>query len=766
MLTRFGRLLYRLRWVILIGALLVSATTAWIGKDVFSVLGSTSIDDPHSQSAQAQELIQSRLNNGEADIVILMSDPPLRPLDQPFAQAATQLMNKLQARPEVLSITSYYSTHDASLLSHDGRETIALVSLSPHGDRQQNYTKLKPLLRSPVLHLEIGGPLASNDQFNTQIKADLARAEMISLPITALLLVVIFSGLLAAALPLLIGLLAIVCSFAVLCGLARVSSVSNFAINVVTFMSVGLAIDYSLFIVTRFREELKLARDDVSGALQRTVATAGRTVLFSGLTVCTSLSALLLFPETLLRSVGLGAISAALVAMVAALTVLPALLAVVGRHINVLSFQQLFRRRTAKRSSGAYKNKFWYRISHFVMHWPAPVSLITLGALLLFGLPLLHVAFSMPDERSLPADQSARVVHERLQSNFPQLNKSQTIIAIRTRGDALSASNLSLLETYVQHIKHIHGVTSVESLVTISPSLSLSDYQQLYAHPSSNAQIAAAAGRYANGNVTRVTVTTSAPDRSTSDEQIVRQIRAIHVASGFVPLVGGNSAQQLDLFANLRTVIPRAALVMGLAIFVLLFLMTGSIILPLKALLLNVLSLAATFGILVWIFQDGYLHQWLDFQSVGSLDSTQPVLIFAIAFGLSVDYEVFLLSRIKEQLVLDSVHEAIVQGLQQTGWLITSAAALLAVVVGVFATSRIILVQEIGVGVALAVVIDATLVRVMLVPALMRMLGRFSWWAPKPLRVLWEWVGLEERTEVPVAPPNKLRKVRLTKVEK
>ena len=384
------------------------------------------------------------------------------------------------------------------------------------------------------------------------------------------------------------------------------------------------------------------------------------------------------------------------------------------------------------------------------MRFPIPVALAVVGILVVLGLPFLHASFSTPDVQVLPAGQEARVVSERLAQDFPQNGASELIIAIRTPGNALATRNLASLDTYVREIEAMPGVVQVQSLVTVDPTLTLAEYQQLYANPSANPQLANAAAELANGDATKVMVELQSADFSAATENTVRQIRAIRAPGGLVPLVGGETPYQMDLFANLRATLPYALLVMALAIFVLLFLMTGSIVMPMKAIVLNTLSLTATFGALVWIFQDGHFERLLNFQSSGSIDGTQTILIFALAFGLSMDYEVFLLSRIKEQF--DATHDnraAVASGLQRTGWLITSAALLFAVVLAAFSTSEIVFLKEIGIGLAIAVLMDATLVRALLVPATMRLLGQWNWWAPRPLRALWQRVGLSESAAAP-----------------
>ena len=750
MLARLGGFLYRMRWSGITVALVIVVTAAVYGSSLFSLLKSGGFTDPNSQSSQAQTLLTTKLGGASADVIILMRSDSLHVTDPAFASAAKQVLTTVQARPAVASVTSYFSTQSTSFVSRDGHETFAVVQLKPQdeGTKESDYKQMQSLITSPTLQISVGGNVPVSIAINAQVSADLEHAEIITFPIVTILLFIVFGGLVAALLPLLIGGIAILGAFAVLHVLANFTDISIFSINVVTMLGLGLAIDYALFIVTRFREELRPDESDVQGALRRTMATAGRTVAFSGLTVSTSLLGLLFFPEVFLRSMGIGAIAAILVVLVASLTILPIMLALLGRRVNALSIRGLFRRRprASQDAHGA-----WYRLSQGVMRWPVPIAVGVLAVLLLLGTPFLHIAFSTPDVRVLPANQTTRVVSDRLAQDFAQQGNSQLVIAIRTPGNALASANLVSLDNYVQDIQAIPGVLRVDSLVTVSPSLSLAQYQQLYAHPGVNPQLTAVATQLANGDVTKVTVELQSAERSATTQDIVRQVRAITAPGGLVALVDGVTPEQMDLLASLGATIPYALLVIAVAVFMLLFLMTGSVVIPIKAILLNILSLTATFGGLVWIFQDGHLQNLLNFTSLGSIDATQPVLIFAIAFGLSMDYEVFLLSRIKERFdATGDNREAIASGLQRTGWLITSAALLLAVVLGAFGTSKIIFIQEIGVGLAIAVIMDATLVRMLLVPATMRLLGRWNWWAPAPLQALWRRIGVSETAIHPV----------------
>ena len=717
MLARFGGMLYRTRWLVLLLALLIVAGAAVFGTGVFGSLKSGGFNDPASESSRAQALLDTKLGGATADVVILMSNSSLKATDATFMDAATQMLAKLKARPEVASVTSYYSTHSASLLSRDGHETFAVVQLKAKDEatKEKDFKTIEPLMTSPTIETKVGGNVAVNVAVNKQVSSDLERAELITFPIVAILLLIVFGSLVAASLPLLIGGVAIMGAFAILRAIAGWTDVSIYAANVVTMLGLGLAIDYALFIVTRFREELG-GGDDVKGAIERTMSTAGRTIMFSGLTISTSLLALLIFPVMFLRSIGMGAIAATLIAMLAALTILPALLAVLGRRVNALSLQRLFRRRTSsQRYDAALETKgVWYRISETVMQHPVVVGLSVLAILVILGLPFLRVTFATPDVKVLSTQQEARIVSDRLSQDFIQQGNSQLVIALQTPGNVLSSTNLASLDSYVHTIEGIPGVVSVESVVTLNPSLTLADYQQLYAHPGVNPQVTAIAAQLANGDTTKITIAMQPADHTTAAENIVSQVRAIHAPGGLVPLVDGVTAYQIDLLASLRATLPYALLVIIIAVSVLLFLMTGSLLMPIKAIVLNILSLSATFGALVWIFQDGHLQNLLGFQSTGSIDATQPILIFAIAFGLSMDYEVFLLSRIKERYdATGDNREAVSSGMQQTGRLITSAALLLAVVLLAFGTSKIIFIQEIGIGLAIAVIIDATLVRML-----------------------------------------------------
>jgi trehalose monomycolate/heme transporter len=756
MLSRLGGALHRARWTALAVSLLLVIGAAVYGVGLFGTLKSGGFLDPNAESTREANLVAGRFPKSSTDMVLVLRSDTLSVTDPAYADAATALLASLSARSEVESVSSYFTTHNLAFLSRDGHETFALVRFTGPDEsaKDKQFTAVRSSLTSPTLEVLAGGDVPINVAFNAQIGKDIERAEMVTLPIVAVLLVIIFGGLVAAVLPLIIGAVAILLAFALLRPVSDVTSVSIFTTNVVTMLGLGLSIDYALFMTTRFREELSIAGADTRQALRRTMATAGRTVLFSGLTVGTSLLGLLVFPEYFLSSMGLAASAAVLAAMLASLTMLPALLAVLGPRVNALSIGRALRRARGRPASAPVDaHGWWYRLSMAVMRWPVPVALVVVVVLLGVGSPFLRAKFSLTDVSALPADQPSRVATERFTRDFALEGGMQLEIAVRTSGSPFSPANLASLDAYVRQIEALPGVVRVDSLVTLDPSLTLSAYQQLYADPSASPQIAAAAAHYASGDVTLLTVAATPQDLSTAAESLVRQVRAITPAGDLHPLVGGFSATQVDTFSSLRAAIPQAVLVIVVAMLVLLYLLTGSVLLPLKAIVLNTLSLSATFGALVWIFQDGHFARELGFNAAGSLDATQPVLIFAIAFGLSMDYEVFLLSRIREQYDATGNNRlAVAVGLQRTGRLITSAALLLAIVLGAFATSGIVFIKMIGIGLAIAVIMDATLVRALLVPATMRLLGTRNWWAPRPLRALWRRIGMREVETAPAWP--------------
>ncbi len=753
MFAALGRFIYQRRWLVLAAGLIFIIISGVYGTSVFGFLKSGGFYDPTSESYQASIGVQQQLNKGETPLLVLFSSPSMTVDDSAYAQAVAATLAKAQGHAGVGSITSFYTTNKTAttLVSNDRKSTYALMGLTGDDVSQANTLKqLRPLLTSPQLQVRLGGAPPINEEVNAQVSKDLATAESLTFPILAVLLILIFGSLVAAALPLAVGGLSILGAFLIVRIIANFTDMSIFSINVITILGLGLAIDYSLFMVSRFREELSRHQGDVPAALTRTMQTAGRTVLFSGLTVAISLLSLKLFPLMMLQSMGMGGAAAAIVAVLAALTVLPAMLAALGTRVNALSIQSLLRGRgkqaaSATETTAPANTGFWYRTSQLVMRRPVVVLVVTLIPMLLVGTPFLHVNLATPDARSIPTTHESRVVSDILTTQFPGNDNVPVELLIHSDSDVLTTNNLNKLYDYTRVLAAVPGVTRVDSLVTLDPRLDKAAYAAFYTSRAQNPQAAQAAAQYANADYSEIKLIYDGDPHSAAAQAIVQDVRALPQPAGMQVQVGGQSALLSDLLSGLLGRAPYVFALIVVVIFVLLFLMLGSLVIPLKAVILNVLSLSVSFGALVWVFQDGHFADLLGFTPLGSIDATQPILIFAIAFGLSMDYEVFLLSRIKESFDRTGDNTASVAlGVQKTGAIITSAAVLLVIVIGSFISGEVVFIKEIGLGLGLAILVDATLVRMLLVPATMRLMGRYNWWAPAPLVALYRRIGMSE----------------------
>jgi trehalose monomycolate/heme transporter len=726
MFEALGRLMYRRRrWVIALALVVVGFGGVW-GTGASRHMTNAGFDDPHSDSTRATQVAERKLGRGASDVIIVYRSDELTVDDPAYAAAVHKSLGELP-QDVIARTTSYWTTGAPSLVSHDRHSTGAVLALTGDEDqREKNLARIKDNLTAPGLDIRVGGGTTINSDIDEHLSADIARAEAISLPIVGVLLVLIFGSLAAATLPVAIGGVAILGAFTSLRGFTYVTEVSVFAINVVTILGLGLAIDYGLFMVSRFREEIR-RQDTVENALARTMATSGRTVAVSGITVAISLAGLLIFPQVFLRSVGFGGTSAVLIAMIAALTVLPALLAVLGPRVDALSVRPLPRRlmrRPDARPADAHHGA-WYRIAHAAMARPLVCSTVVVVLLVSVALPFLRVQFGGIDVRVLPERTESRVVAETIERDFPP-GPSGPIEAVVTLPEAAdSPAGRPALASYAQSVgalSDVDGATVTETA----------------------------------GDTARVAIAYDGDPLSDDARTLVGEIRDVPAPPGGTVLVGGRSAQLTDLLHSLGSLLPWMALLVGTTTFVLLFLAFGSIVLPVKALVMNVLSLGASFGALVWIFQEGHLSEFLNFTPTGFVETTQPILVLAIVFGLSMDYEVFLMSRIREQYDLTGDNTtAVATGLQRTGGIITSAALLLLVVIGAFASSRITFVKMISVAMFIAIVIDATIVRILLVPATMRLLGRANWYAPGPLRRFYARYGIRESDGEPASEPDR-----------
>lgn len=728
MFESLGRFVYRGRWTLLVLSLVAAILVAPFGLELFGRMVDGGFEDPGAESTTSARWNDEWYSGNTPDVVVLYRHATVKVADERYRQAVHEVLKALPSS-KVRRIVTYWSSRSKQLLSKDGYATYALITLRGGPQtKQQNYAAIKDKLRVANLDVRIGGSVPLVKDLNDQTGADLARAETISMPVLLVLLVLVFGSLVAAGLPLIVGLFSVLGALVLLRLLTEVTDVSVFSLNVVTMLGLGLAIDYSLFVLSAFREEIR-AGATREQAVVRTMATAGRTVAFSGLTVATALLGLLLFPQMFLRSIGLGAAAVVVVAMVSALVVLPAVLAVLGPGVDALRVTPRF---------GFAEGSLWHRVASSVMRRPVLYLVVVAVVLVSLALPFLHVRFGNVDHRVLPSGVESRQVAETIDRDFARNTMAtidvQVLVERDLRGDGYGATQVSPLDVkpFVSRLKDLPGVTGVD----------VTGFSQ------------------ANGAV-RLAVRYGADPMSDQAQRLVTLIRSMTLEPNFRQVVvGGSTAAQMDLMDSLVATLPWMVLVVCGVTGVLLFAAFGSLVLPLKALLMNVLSIGASFGVIVWAFQDGHLASALGFTSTGSIEATVTVLILAVVFGLSMDYELFLLSRVRaEWLRTGDNTVAVAVGLQKTGGIITSAALLLLVVIGAFSTAGITIVKLLGVGMFVAIVVDATLVRALLVPATMRLLGSANWWLPPWLRRLHSRVDLHTPPPplalpmLPAAPP-------------
>ncbi|MFD5858442.1 MMPL family transporter [Streptomyces chartreusis] len=700
----------------LLVALVITALAVLAGSGVADRLGSGGWEDPDAESTYATKALEREFPASQPNLLLLVDAGDASVDDPAVAAEAQRLVSRLTGEKGVVGVGSYWQSKSPALRAEDGHE--ALIAARITGEEKQmgeTLDRIAPEFRGahgPV-EVSVGGPVAVRHEMQTTIQEDLVRAEVIALPVTLVLLVMVFGSAVAALLPLGIGIVAILGTNAVLRGLTEFTDVSVFAMNLTTALGLGLAVDYALFIVRRFREELTGGAEPLA-AVGTTLRTAGRTVLFSALTVAVSLAAMLLFPQYFLRSFAYAGIAVVLLAAAAALILLPAALVLLGHRVNALDLRKLLRRGRAKESDGAVaatEGKGWARTANLVMRRAPFFALGTTAVLVLLGLPFLGVKFGTADDRQLPSSAESHVVQQHIRDGFP--GSPGGGLEVLAEGRATQAQYAD----YKQRIGALPEVLRVD-------------------------------GPLVKGESAYFTVLPKGEAVDDPAQGLVDDLRATEAP--FDTKVTGAAAVLVDSKDAIAERLPLAAAFIAIVTLLLVFLLTGSVLIPIQAVVLNALSLTAMFGAVVWVFQDGHLSGLLGFTSPGSIETTLPVLMFCVAFGLSMDYGVFLLSRIKEEYDTTGDHEeAVRHGLQRTGGLITAAAVILAVVMVAIGTSRVTNTKMLGLGIALAVLMDAMIVRSLLVPAVMRLTGRATWWAPGPLRRLHDRFGLSESDGAP-----------------
>jgi putative drug exporter of the RND superfamily len=723
-LAGYARFVVHHARVLLLGTIVVLGVFVFLGSQVFSRLEGQGFNDPTSGSSLAADALATSFP-GRANLVVLVSARDGKTVDSPSITSAGMDLTQLISRQRGLSgVTSWWTTGAAELRSHDGLQALVVGHVASTGTESadDNTTRLIAMVGggTTALDVAVGGPMGVNHDINTQVGKDLTHAETLAVPITLILLLIAFASIVAASLPLAIGVIAIFGAFAELFLVSEVTDVSIFAINLATALGLGLGIDYALLIVNRFREEM-VAQDSVEEALVRTVSSAGRTVIFSSLTVAVALSALLVFPLYFLRSFAYAGIGVVVIALLGAVVTLPAILALLGPRVNA---GRLRRSRPVRAASG--NSVFWQGVARRVMRRPILFALPVVALLVVAGVPFLHATFGVPDDRVLPITLPSREVGDALRSNFG--GGTTTALTAVIEGSPPAGA----VAAYAQHLS---SLPSVQSVGSTAGSFS-GGHQTAAANPSDD--------RFMAGGVQYLNLIAPADTQSSDSQRLVSAVRAVAPPNGTTAFIGGAAAELVDGNTAIGSHLALAIAIIAISTFILLFLFTGSVLLPIKALVLNLLSLTGVFGAMVWIFQDGHGSGFLGF-TPGVVNTSMPVLLFCIAFGLSMDYEVFLLSRIKEFHDRGVTNdEAVVSGLAHTARIITTAAALLTVTFLAFATSKVSFMQLFGLGTAIAIVVDATLIRAILVPVFMHVAGEANWWAPGPLRRLHRRIGLGE----------------------
>jgi RND superfamily putative drug exporter len=733
---------------IIVIALLVMVATGIFGIPVTKSLSAGGFQDPTSESAKAAKLLIDKF--GQGDMQLILSVTSDSGMDSAESRAVgTELASQLQASPHVVDVTSAWTappTATPALVSTDGKTGLIVAGITGGETNAQKYTKE---LTERLVHdrdgvtVRAGGEAMIYVQINGQTQKDLLLMESIAIPLSFLVLVWVFGGLMAAALPLAVGGFAILGSMAVLHAITFVTNVSIFALNLSVAMGLALAIDYTLLIISRYRDELAAGsqRDE---ALIRTMATAGRTVLFSAMTVALSMVAMVLFPMYFLKSFAYAGIAVVSFAAVAAIVVAPAAIVLLGDRLDALDIRRLVRRILGRPepTPKSVEDSFWYRSTKFVMRRSIPIGLAIIVLLLLLGAPFLGAKWGFPDDRVLPQSLSAREVGDQMRKDFA-VDAARDATVVIPDASGITPQELG---RYAADLSLVPDVSSVSS-----PTGTFAEGRP--AGPPS------AATGLKDGSAF-LTVGSDAPLFSDASETQLDRLRAVSTPEGKPVQLTGVAQINEDSSSGITERLPLVLAAIAAITFVLLFLLTGSVVLPLKALLLNVLSLTAAFGALVWIFQDGHLGA-LGTTPTGTLVANMPVLLFCIAFGLSMDYEVFLVSRIREYWLslpgktrADN-DEAVALGLARTGRVVTAAAVVMSISFAALMAAQVSFMRMFGVGLTLAILVDATLVRMLLVPAFMHVLGRWNWWAPKPLARLHDRIGISESPDDLIPPAEK-----------
>jgi RND superfamily putative drug exporter len=696
-------------------------------------------------------------------VIVIQGENGLLAGEPAFEEAAVRALIDVPAAQHVAGLLTHRLA--PRQVSADRSTVYEVVALDlPPDDSPDAVAPIQAALHpQPGLKIGIAGGPAFYGDIQAVSEQDLRRSELISLPLAALALLLVFGSVVAAAVPVIVGGASVLVALGAIFIAASLTPMSIFVLNLATLLGFGLGVDYALLLSSRFREELDALkrrratagpngaaladaateRADIEAAIAVTVATAGRAVFFSGLTVMLGLIGLMLFEFMVLRSVGIAGAIVLVLAVSGALTLLPAILSILGTRLDALPVSRFLPRRlrratpTPEGIPQAEGRGFWWRLANRVMDRPVAVFLPTLALLLILGLPFLHARFNAADASILPTHVPSKVAFEALATHFPEGDFAPLLLAVRTSGVATGPENIARLYEYSRRLAADPRISRVESIVDVDPRLGLTQYQLLLSNPAGpgDRSIEEALRRTTRADLTSMTIFSWYGPNAPQARALVHDLRdpasAIAPPQGVAVQVGGGAAEVADVVARMAEDFPRSAAFIVIATYLVLFVLLRSVVLPAKALVMNALSIVASFGALVWIFQDGNLSALLGFQPLGFVETTLPVILFCVLFGLSMDYEVFLLTRMKEAWDRTGDNrEAVARGLERSGRIVTSAALIVVLVASSFSAAEIVLIKALGIGVAIAVALDATVVRALLVPSTMRLLGKWNWWMP------------------------------------
>jgi uncharacterized membrane protein YdfJ with MMPL/SSD domain len=773
MFTRWGALVYRFRRAVALVAVVVAVASGALASQTSSALSSGGWLDATSESADVAARLDTEFGAGKSAVIALFraDAPGADATSTEFQGAIASAVRDLTDDPRVTGVVGYAETGDTRFISNAGDAAYVVIQLDLTDEASVAVVDdIRAAIAPPAGYaywLTGYGPITKDSA--VQSEEDLQKAEIVSLPIAALVLILVFASVIAAGMPLFVAGLAIPSSLALIYLVAQQVEMSIFVLNIATMLGLALAIDYSLFIVSRFREELRRGRA-VGEAVERAIATAGKAVAFSGIAVAIGLSGLLLFEAPAIRSIGIAGALVVLSSVTFALTFLPAVLGMLGPRVNALSLGAFVRRfRPVSDLPSPARASRWERLAHGVMRRPITVLVPTLAVLLIAGAPVLRLEQGVPSAEIYPAGVESRDAYVALQTEFAPGETTPIVILVDVEGSPTDPATIAALDEYATAVTQIEGIERVEGPFSITnpqtgQPLSPGEVAALYALPDGQRPpgLDALLDRYVRGSTVRLDAISPTPPAKPAATDLIPLIRAMDPGVGTTQ-VGGSAATAHDFLVSQGERAPWAVGLTLVASGLILFLLFGSLIIPVKAVIMTLLSISASFGALVWIFQDGNLSNVLAFEPLGYTIAGNPIIMFSVIFGLSMDYEVLLLSRIQEAYRRTGDNRAsVAEGLSRTAGVITGAALIMIVVFSAFALAEVITIKSIGVGMAIAVAVDATIIRVLLVPATMRLMGRWNWWAPGILGRLVDRLGFshveddEPSDTVPTTVPERL----------